>query len=148
MATLAFFRQERVDGGVRTGIDVDGQTVLQDYQPGSDEHDPALLWYVDLRCEGDSLPATAQEARPWLIDHAPAITQALRELAEELTAGIDHELWPYERKVPGVQEGVHTRIVICAVRRLAATELANPLRDIAKNWNIFLDRLDPAPSYR
>ena len=52
---LSFYRQKRQDGGIRTAVTVDGDTVLHRFQPGEGASDPALLWYVDLRCAGRRL---------------------------------------------------------------------------------------------
>ena len=52
MPNLTFYRQKRVDGGVRTGVELDGETVASLFEEGDPERDPALLWFVDLRCEG------------------------------------------------------------------------------------------------
>jgi len=41
MPTITFFRQARNDGGVRTGIEVEGQTVLSRFE-GEEADDPAL----------------------------------------------------------------------------------------------------------
>ena len=55
MSTIVFFRQARIDGGIHTGVDVNG-TGWEFYDAGSDEHDPALVWYVDLRRKGTTCP--------------------------------------------------------------------------------------------
>ena len=53
MHELTFFRQARYDGGVRMGIELDGEvTLLIDFREGPPEEQDnplgsALLWYVE-----------------------------------------------------------------------------------------------------
>ena len=34
MTTINFYRQARVDGGKRTGVEIDGETVLERFESG------------------------------------------------------------------------------------------------------------------
>ena len=61
MSNIVLFRQARVNGGVHMGLEVDGAG-WDYYDSGSDDHDPALLWYVDLRAEGQNLPDSPEGA--------------------------------------------------------------------------------------
>ena len=70
MPNLTFYRQARIDGGIRTGIELDEDAVFEHFEEGGPELDPTLLWYVDLRCQGPGLPDEPRKAREWLIDHA------------------------------------------------------------------------------
>jgi len=49
---IAFFINARQDGGLRTGIDVNGETIWHHFIPGPEDADPALLWWVDVTCKG------------------------------------------------------------------------------------------------
>ena len=100
MKTIDFYRQARVDGGERTGVEVNGETVLEQFEPGDKEEDAALLWFVDVRCAGDSLPGEAESVREWLLEKGSIIQTRLREIANELPAGIDFSE-PISRDVPG-----------------------------------------------
>src|SRR3954451_9524953 len=96
MPDLTFYRQKRVDGGVRTGIDIDGVTVCEDFEEGDEERDPALRWYVDLRCSGDSLPHDADLAREWLLEHEEMIRDGFSRYASQLAAGADRDDYPLQ----------------------------------------------------
>ncbi len=135
MHTLAFYRQQRADGGVRTGIEVDDETVFHKYEPGGEDHDAALLWYVDLRCEGDHLPEDAESARTWFLANADLIKEGFRQLAEKVAAGVDMAAYPVTwGDFAAPPPGVRMNVVTSTTRRLAALDLAHILEDIRLNW--------------
>jgi hypothetical protein len=139
MPTITFFRQARRDGGVRTGIDIDDHTVLSRFEPGRRDEDPALLWYVDVRCTGPRLPRDVDAARQWLIRHGPQIREALDALADQVPEGLDPSEWPLQttKRLSGA-----TITVACsAVRRLEAREMATIVQDIADHWRERLETL-------
>jgi hypothetical protein len=133
MSSITFYRQRRADGGTRTGIDVNGRTVLDQFEEGKGEPDPALVWYVDVRCEGARLPRTAESAQQWLIDLEPVISRGMDDLGDKLTAGIDNDAWPLEHTLRR-SGGVKITIACSAMRRVDAKQIATVLRDIAAHW--------------
>jgi hypothetical protein len=143
MSAISFYRQARRDGGIRTGITIDADTVLHRYENGGNDSDPALVWFVDVRCEGRRLPTEPEPAREWFLSHAQLIKAALRASAEELRAGIDIGSWPLERSISGPR-GVRMRIVCSAVRRLEALDIARILHDIADHWEERIKALQEA----
>jgi hypothetical protein len=134
MPQLTFYRQHRRDEGVRTGVDIDGETLLHDFEPGADEIDPVLSWWVDVRCEAVRVPEEPAEARKWFLTHAESIQAGLRKLAEEMRAGIDFDTWPLPWKVPKPPRGVHITIGCSASRRLPARKMADALSELAGSW--------------
>lgn len=147
MPLVRFYRQARYDGGVRTGIGIDEQPVLHEFQAGGDESDPALLWYVDLALEGRSLPEDAEEARSWLIQHAEPIQESLRTASRRLEIGLDDTAqWPYRLPMTGLPRGIRGEIRVSAIRALAEGELAAGLAALADDWNAALHRLAPMAS--
>src|SRR5437016_1100873 len=144
MAFITFYRQARFDGGIRTGITVDGELVWQGFEPGQLEEDPALLWYVDLRCSGERLPDEREAARDWLLDQAGTVRTAFNELADKLQVGYDDEAWPCQFNVSQAPAGVSMKIVCSAIRGLEPGEVAEVLRKTGKNWKKLLQRLELA----
>ncbi len=144
MPTLVFYRQARVDGGIRTGIDVNGDSVWQSFEPGNGDPDPALLWYVDLRCTGDTLPTDPEGVRRWFGDGGSAIKAAFRELADKLRVGFDDELWPYQFAVPTAAGEPSMKIVCSAIRGLEPGTLGKVLQETGENWERLLEQLAPA----
>jgi hypothetical protein len=150
MPTLTFFRQARRDGGIRTGIDVDDRTVLSRFEPGRRDEDPALLWYVDVRCTGPRLPRDIDAARQWLTRHAIQVRQALEALealealAAQAPEGLDPSEWPVQttQRIPGAT----ITVAASAVRRPEARGMAATLRDIADHWRQHVDALTILPA--
>jgi hypothetical protein len=140
MPTITFFRQARRDGGIRTGIDIDNQTVLSCFE-GAEEDDPALVWFVDVRCSGQRLPRDVEEARRWLERHEAQIAGVLEALAKRLPEGLDPSEWPLKltKRLTGQ---VSVTVACSAVRRVEARKLDQILRDIAKHWSDRLKSLD------
>lgn len=135
MSAITLFRQARADGGVRTGIGIEGDTVLEHYQAETDEHDPALLWYLDIRCRGERLPVGPEDARRWLMDHAAYFASRLRSVAQEhLDVGFDAELRPFIQRLDDAPDDAEVEIVASAVRRLEAREIAGQLTQLADEF--------------
>jgi hypothetical protein len=72
-------------------VAIDDRTVLHLFEPGRDDSDPALLWFVDLRCRGRRLPTEAESARQWLLDQGPIVRAGFAVLADEIRVGLDED---------------------------------------------------------
>lgn len=146
MRTITFFRQARIDGGIRMGIDVDGATLWHHFQPGSEDYDPALVWYVDLECEGpdNDLPEDKDNVRKWLQDQAPVIKSGLGELSEKLRIGFDSAEPVYEQPISGAPPRITMTLFCSAVRREDARKISSILEETAAEWESLLRRLTPA----
>ncbi len=144
MPKIAFYHQERFDGGVRAGLGLDDRTVLHRFEPGREPSDPALEWYVDVVVKGRGLPTSPDEARAWLIEHADFIRNGLSGGAERLEVGLDTdgEGWPFRWQLAGSPQGVEAFAVVSAVRRLKEGELARRLQRVAEEWEDSLRRLE------
>lgn len=140
---LAFYRQARVDGGMRTGVDWDDTPLLHEFTPGSDDNDPALAWYVDVEFEGDTLPSGAEEVRRWLMRRGATVATSLRTVADELALGIDVATWPMKRSLGDLPRGVHATLSCSAMRRIECREIGQRLRELADDWRKIIRRLPP-----
>jgi hypothetical protein len=131
---ITFYRQERLDGAIRTGLDCDGSTVLESFEPGSPDWDSALLWFVDVRFVGDALPSgSAESVRVWLSNLDAAIACELHRVADEISVGIDKE-WPVKRTLALGLEGIEAEVAGSCTNRMTGREFATKLRDIADRW--------------
>ncbi len=147
MGKLSFYRQARQDGGVRTAIEVNEDTVLHHFEEGGDESDPSLLWWVDLRCEGPGLPKGAEEARRWLLTHAGSIKEGFGRLAEKLHAGLDVDLYPLQwSDFHGLPKRVKATAVCSAIRRVTARDIATVVRGLAGHWEEIIANLPALPA--
>jgi hypothetical protein len=139
MRTITFYRQKRIDGGVRTGVEVGGNTVLSTFESGDGKHDPALLWYVDVICEGRRLPKDSEDARHWLALQKKNVRRLLDALAKKVVTGVDPGDWPVHQQ--GVYRDVKIRVSCSAVRRMEARRLTDILGDIAEHWDEYVGGL-------
>jgi hypothetical protein len=148
MPKIAFYHQQRFDGGVRAGLGVDDQTVLHRFEPGREPSNPALEWYVDVIVTGRSLPTSSDEARDWLIEHADFIRRGMGKAAEQLEVGLDtdDDAWPFRWKLGGGPRGVEAFAIVSAVRRLDEGQLARRLQQVADQWEDSLRQLEPLVS--
>jgi hypothetical protein len=132
MNRLNFYRQKRRDGGLRTGIDLNDERVLEIYEPGDSPPDSALLWFVDVRCSGENLPSDPEAIRNWFLGRSDTIRAGLRDLSKELLAGIDAD-WPI-RKVLAAQDAVRIAIYCSVTRRFEGREISEILSDLESKW--------------
>ena len=145
MADLTFYRQQRVDGGTRTGMMLGPTTILENFEEGEEEYDPSLAWSIDLRCKGTILPTTANDAKDWLLAHESLIREGFDRYADQLRAGSD-PTGPYLLEwsdFQGPPEGVAMKIVCGAMRRIDAYYLSKRLKFVGENWRPLIEGLQP-----
>ena len=119
MPNLTFYRQARIDGGIRTGIELDGDTVFEHFEEGGPEPDPTLLWFVDLRCQGPGLPDDPRQARDWLIDHPDVIVTGFPVVRlNSRPGGMSTLILCLWSKFSGVPAGVDMTIACATNRRV------------------------------
>jgi hypothetical protein len=144
-AGLTFYRQQRVDGGIRTGIMLGMETVFEKFEGDEDQYDPSLAWSVDLRCNGPSLPDNPTGARAWLIAHHEEIRDGFRLFADQLGVGSDPTgvLLLEWSDFPNPPPGVSMKIVCGALRRVDARYLSNRLAEVGEGWLGLVNELEP-----
>jgi hypothetical protein len=145
MKTLNFYHQKRRDGGIRTGVELNGERVLEEFKPGRRPLDSALDWFVDVRCRGRRLPDEPEAIRKWLLERSDDIQGHLAEMASELRAGMDRD-WPLASIIPGVPNGVEVKIVCSAIRRLTARDIGQLLLVLKRSWRPLIASLHAAQS--
>ncbi len=143
-AGLTFFRQERIDGGVRTGLMLGIETVFERFEISGEEYDPTLAWSVDLRCNGPSLPTQPPEAKAWLLANQNLIRDGFLRYAEQLSVGSDPtgikllEWSDFQLAPPGVQ----LKIVCGALRRVDALFLSTKVKFVGEHWSELVQGLE------
>ena len=142
MTKINFYRQARNDGGIRSGIDVDGEAAFSLYEPGGGDLDPSLQWYVDIEWSGASLPQEPEGVRALLLAQEPVVRDACAALADRLAVGIDAEAAPFNQifdpQLPGVQAG----IFCSAARRVSGRQMKANLLVVGESWPRLLRRLE------
>lgn len=141
MSKLLFYRQARRDGGVRMGVELDGELLLHRFEEGTAESDPSLLWFVDVACLGVRLGFDSEALRDWLLANKEAISEAIVAFASDLEVGIDANAWPVRKEFPRAIPRVKLTISCSAVRRVDAREIATHLRQLARNWSRYITGL-------
>src|SRR5947209_8376656 len=131
MTKLTYFRQQRRDNMIRTGITIDMDVILHHSTREKKDADPVLAWFVDVRCEGAKLPEYAEEIRQWFLDKAPVIRKVLTDLAAEIKVGLDFDLLPLIWRVPHPPRGVRMTIACSADRMDAVRGMAEILKETA-----------------
>jgi hypothetical protein len=145
MSKLTFYRQGRADGGIRTGIELDEDSIFGRFDEGGPEPDPTLLWYVDLRCEGPGLPYDPMEARQWLLDHDDLIRSGFIRCAADFEAGRDVDHYPLLwNNFSGGHDGVEMTIACATNRRRWSISIPTLLQDVAEHWRERIEELAPA----
>lgn len=146
MPELSLFRQGRADGGVRSGLMIDGISALQRFEAGDREDDPALLWYVDVVVEGKSLPRDPDLAREWFLRHREVLQEALSATADKFRGGFDKDQGPSQVPISTLSrsvKGAKGWIIVFAVRRKSALEISKQLGELARDWDEVLQELEP-----
>lgn len=135
MAGVQFYHQERVDGGRRSGLTVDGNTVLHGFVPGGEEYDPALEWYADVTIPTQN-PPSESTARGWLAANGQVIRDALVAAAGQLECGLDNSAMPWVGAVSVSWPEGQARVSVSAVRRVSARHVGERLRWLAsQEWD-------------
>ncbi len=155
MPSLIYFRQKRFDGGVRTGVELElesdlaglqefpvGLTLLEDYEEGTADRDPSLLWYVDIRCEGPGIPDDSALASQWFLQNKESIVIGLSMFADHLReVGADIDQYPMQwSEFPSI-DGVKIRLTGTAVRRIDSLRFSEILDDIREHWSERMEKM-------
>jgi hypothetical protein len=142
MSDLVFYRQKRYDGGVRTGVEWEGMPLARHFDPPAGDRDPALLWFVDLRCSGPGIPNDPDAAFDWLGEQTSMIREGFRRFGEKLLVGADHDDDPLEWTDFGATPvGVALKLVCSATRRVDARDMSGVINDIGFHWSDYLNLL-------
>jgi hypothetical protein len=144
MDKLIFFTNVRADGGVRTGIELNDQTIFHQFIQGPRPTDPALDWFVDIVCESKNIPSDPPHAKSWLLVLAPVINQGLRELVGRFQLGLDEPSYPFSHRVKKAPAGTRITIKGSALRRIRATEIGGFLAQVLDAWEDSVSRLPAA----
>src|SRR5687767_10291784 len=96
MGYVLYFRNVRRDGGIRIGIEANGERLFHQFIDGPEikdlaDENPAINWFIDLFFEGKSVPAQPERIRKWLAKLGPFVRKGLESLAEDLRAGVDED---------------------------------------------------------
>ncbi len=146
MYKISFYRQGRRDGGVRVGIEVDGETILARFEKGGEEEDPILSWFLDVDSEADDVPSDIEGVRDFFLAEAPSIKAGLENLAREIEVGLDVDSWPVRVAFEGNSPARNFRATCFSNRRAEARRMPEVVRDTATRWEPLVRGLVPEVS--
>jgi len=146
MTEITFYRQVRRDGGIRMGLEADGESLIEDFQEGNPDlqDDPlasALEWYVDVRCFGDGLPDDTNSIHQWLMDHSVVICEGMNRFAREVGPGTDDAFPLKWSDFPNAPPGTRIEVVCSAVNRVSAQRLSDILMEFSDRFTDHLAEL-------
>lgn len=148
MTKLTFFYHKRKDAAVRIGVEVEEDRVLERYIPGQENSDSALLWYIDVRCSTDEeISADSEAVRKFFLKLSTPIQVALKSVANELSVGLDSDIWPNKWGLKNLPQGISGEIVCSATRRITDGELVNVLLTLANEWPELIADLQPLAAF-
>jgi hypothetical protein len=143
METVTFFRQQRADKAIRSGLCVGEEACVNIFSGPEPGDDPILLWYVDVRCDGLRARSIGR-ILDWFRRNRHLAVKGLRRLAEKVRAGMDSDIWPVEEVVKGTPRGVKMRVVCSAARRMSGVKIAKRIEETATHWDEYLQALQRA----
>jgi hypothetical protein len=143
LSGLTFYRQKRVDSGIRTGVELGQTPIWEQFDPGEDERDPSLLWYVDVRFDGPGVPTEVEQVGHWLLSTKGIIEGGLASFADQLRrVGADKDDYPMIWSgFPEINDGVVRAIACSAVRRIDSRKLAEILDDVRVHWTDWIEAM-------
>lgn len=143
MSGMVFYRQKRFDGGIRTGVELGQETILEHFEVGSEDRDPRLLWYLDVRCQGPGVPTDVESARHWFLETASIIKGGLTRFADESRrVGVDKDSYPLEwSDFPSGDDGVNRKLVCSLAQRMDGRDLAEIVDDVSRHWSERLESM-------
>jgi hypothetical protein len=145
MSEVTFYHTEREDNGRRTGLAVNGfiPEGMETFVPGDDDDfNPAIRWYVDVRCPVEKAPKSVRNLRVWFQEHADRIQAALEEVALRLEAGLDQVGSPWSFEMDSPMGSVH--VSVSAQRRYEAQHISESIRRVLKSdWKEYQAKHQP-----
>ena len=126
MTEMTFYHNVRLDGGVRTGVTVEGFRGLEVFHPGPGEPDPRLAWSVTVTVPSDRGVATQDDAAEWLASEWPMLQVALSQAAAEIPTGTDFGWKPWLSHQKALGRGAEVSLTAMRV---------SDHRDLGRNLN-------------
>jgi hypothetical protein len=143
MSKLLIYRQKRLDGGVRTGVELNGEILAEELVAGSAERNPTLLWFVDVRGDGAGIPDDPDVLWEWLGRSSSIIKNGLESYAAGLAEGIDSDIHVVTKSdLASLPDDVYIAVACSALRRSDGRAMGRIVREFADEWDHILAHLE------
>ncbi len=149
MRNLLYFRNVRRDGGIRLGVELDGERLFHQFIDGPKvngiwDENPAIDWYIDILFEGKNILGEPEKVRKWLVQIKPFLQKGLAELAQNLLAGVDEDALPLTHTVSHSPPGLQIAFKIMAIRKIRHEDVAKEILHLGKTWEKEMKKIPAA----
>ena len=141
---LIFSRGRCLDGSLFTTVALDDTDVVDRTEPGKKPPDPVIMWCIDLRFQGNRLPADPEGAFRWLREQRDVVRAGLTWLATRIPSAVSPDDWPLFMDIPDVPPGVGMSVFAHAIRPMTLAKMGSTARGLRKHWDKILDQLEPS----
>ena len=139
MTEITFYRQQRRDGSIRSGLHATGPFDLENFELGPEDlaDDPyanVLDWFIDLQLESPTDLINAEAARYELLACKGAIRSGLNQMIDELGVGVDSSMALIWQNFPELPPGYSCRLNLSISRRFRGKTYIDLLQDFMEHW--------------
>ena len=127
MSRATYFVQQCADGGRRSGLVSNRETVWYEFDPVFEN--PVLIFGIDLTAEGESVPHAPEALKEWFVDAADHYRRLLIGAADRLADGGEAEEWPVVERLD--RDGTEVGVNAHATYGFGAHDLALEMTSLA-----------------
>jgi hypothetical protein len=148
MTEITFYRQQRRDGSIRSGLELNGEPqfgLIQSWPSETSDDDLSMVldWYIDLTIQSPNPidHSDPEQTKNELLKLQASIQHGLNQLANSMGAGVDFESPVIWSKFPELSEGFHVEMVCRASSRITSRQLMREINEFANHWLEYLGNL-------
>jgi hypothetical protein len=148
MTEITFYRQQRRDGSIRSGLELNGEPqfgLIQSWPSETSDDDLSMVldWYIDLTIQSPNPidHSDPEQTKNELLKLQASIQHGLKQLANTMGAGVDFESPVIWSKFPELSEGFHVEMVCRASSRITSRQLMREINEFANHWLEYLGNL-------
>jgi len=148
MTEITFYRQQRRDGSIRSGLELNGEPqfgLIQSWPSETSDDDLSMVldWYIDLTIQSPNPidHSDPEQTKNELLKLQASIQHGLNQLANSMGAGVDFESPVLWSKFPELSEGFHVEMVCRASSRISSRQLMREINEFANHWLEYLGNL-------
>jgi len=148
MTEITFYRQQRRDGSIRSGLELNGEPqfgLIQSWPSETSDDDLSMVldWYIDLTIQSPNPidHSDPEQTKNELLKLQASIQHGLNQLANSMGAGVDFESPVLWSKFPELSEGFHVEMVCRASSRISSRQLMREIHEFANHWLEYLGNL-------
>ncbi len=148
MTEITFYRQQRRDGSIRSGLELNGEPqfgLIQSWPSETSDDDLSMVldWYIDLTIQSPNPidSSDPDQTKNELLKLQASIQHGLNQLANSMGAGVDFESPVLWKNFPELSDGYEIELVCRASNRISSRQLMNEIHGFAHHWLEYLGSL-------